>query len=203
MVQLEALKGKRDLSPLLKLALEVGPLAIFFIMNGRFGIFYATGSFMIATLVSLVTSRVFLKRIPILALVTGVFVMVFGFLTIYLHDDTFIKIKPTIVNTLFAVILAAGLYFRRPVLKFALGEILQLQEEGWRLLTLRWIGFFVFLACLNEAIWRNFSTDTWVSFKSFGMMPLTFVFMMSQITLIMRHQISEGDPSELTEASPS
>jgi intracellular septation protein len=182
---------KRDVSPLLKLALEVGPLAVFFITNGKFGIFYATASFMAATLISLVTSRIFLKRIPVLALVTGVFVMIFGFLTIYLHDDTFIKIKPTVVNTLFAFILAAGLYFRRPVLKLALGEILQMQEEGWRLLTLRWIGFFLFLAVLNEVVWRNFSTDTWVSFKSFGLMPLTFFFMMFQITLIMRHQISE------------
>jgi intracellular septation protein len=183
--------NKKHVSPLLKLALEVGPLAVFFITNGKFGIFYATASFMAATLISLVTSRIFLKRIPVLALVTGVFVMIFGFLTIYLHDDTFIKIKPTVVNTLFAFILAAGLYFRRPVLKLALGEILQMREEGWRLLTLRWIGFFLFLAVLNEVVWRNFSTDTWVSFKSFGLMPLTFFFMMFQITLIMRHQISE------------
>jgi intracellular septation protein len=189
--QLEVSKKQEILSPFLKLALEVGPLAVFFITNSRFGIFYATASFMAATLISLITSRIFLKRVPVLALVTGVFVMIFGFLTIYLHDDTFIKIKPTIVNTLFAVILAAGLYFRRPVLKLALGEILQMQEEGWRLLTLRWIGFFLFLAVLNEVIWRNFSTDTWVSFKSFGIMPLTFLFMMFQITLIMRHQISE------------
>jgi intracellular septation protein len=189
--QLEVSKKQEILSPFLKLALEVGPLAVFFITNSRFGIFFATASFMAATLISLITSRIFLKRVPVLALVTGVFVMIFGFLTIYLHDDTFIKIKPTIVNTLFAVILAAGLYFRRPVLKLALGEILQMQEEGWRLLTLRWIGFFLFLAVLNEVIWRNFSTDTWVSFKSFGIMPLTFLFMMFQITLIMRHQISE------------
>ena len=191
MEHLDTSNKKRDVSPLLKLALEVGPLAVFFITNGKFGIFYATASFMAATLISLVTSRIFLKRIPVLALVTGVFVMVFGFLTIYLHDDTFIKIKPTVVNTLFAFILAAGLYFRRPVLKLALGEILQMREEGWRLLTLRWIGFFLFLAVLNEVVWRNFSTDTWVSFKSFGLMPLTFFFMMFQITLIMRHQISE------------
>jgi len=198
--QLETSKRKFDVTPFLKLALEVGPLAVFFIANGRFGIFYATASFMAATLISLVTSRIFLKRIPVLALVTGVFVMTFGFLTIYLHDETFIKIKPTVVNTLFAFILAAGLYFRRPVLKLALGEILQMQDEGWRLLTLRWMGFFIFLAILNEAIWRNFSTDTWVSFKSFGMMPLTFVFMMFQITLIMRHQISDvsSDSSEVS-----
>ncbi len=201
MEQIETSKGVR-VAPFVKLAAEVGPLAVFFIMNGRFGIFYATAAFMVATLVSLVTSRIFLKRIPVLALVTGVFVMIFGCLTIYLHDDTFIKIKPTVVNTLFAVILAAGLYFRRPVLKLALGEVLQMQEEGWRLLTVRWIGFFLFLAVLNEAIWRNFSTDTWVSFKSFGMMPLTFLFMLSQITLIMRHQIPEVS-SETSEISPS
>ena len=191
MEQLDTPNKKRDVSPFLKLALEVGPLAVFFITNGKFGIFYATASFMAATLISLITSRIFLKRIPVLALVTGIFVMIFGFLTIYLHDDTFIKIKPTVVNTLFAFILAAGLYFRRPVLKLAFGEILQMREEGWRLLTLRWIGFFLFLAVLNEVVWRNFSTDTWVSFKSFGLMPLTFFFMMFQITLIMRHQISE------------
>ena len=191
MEQLEASKKKDIANPFMKLVFEVGPLIVFFVINGRFGIFYATECFMVATFASLAASRFFLKRIPVLALVTGVFVMIFGFLTIYLHDDTFIKIKPTIVNVLFAVILSAGLYFRRPVLKLALGEILQMRDEGWRLLTLRWIGFFLFLAVLNEVIWRNFSTDTWVSFKSFGMMPLTFVFMMFQITLIMRHQISE------------
>jgi len=157
---------------------------------------------MAATVVSLVTSRVFLKRVLVLALVTGVFVMIFGFLTIYLHNDFFIKIKPTIVNSFFAIILAAGLYFRRPVLKFALGEVLQMRDEGWRLLTLRWIGFFIFLALLNEAIWRNFSTDTWVSFKSFGIMPLTLVFMTTQVTLIMRYQIPEASP-ESTEVTPS
>ncbi len=191
MEQVSAVKAKPEFTPLLKLALETGPLAIFFIMNGKFGIFYATGAFMIATIVSLAASRFFLKRIPILALVTGVFVMVFGFLTIYLQDDTFIKIKPTIVNCLFALILSAGLYLRRPVLKFALGEVLHLSDEGWRLLTFRWMGFFIFLAILNEVVWRNFSTDTWVSFKSFGIMPLTFLFMLAQISLIMKHQIAE------------
>ncbi|MGA7328343.1 MAG: septation protein A [Rhodomicrobium sp.] len=191
MEQTSAVKAKPEFTPLLKLALEIGPLAIFFIMNGKFGIFYATGAFMIATIVSLATSRILLKRVPILALVTGIFVMVFGFLTIYLQDDTFIKIKPTIVNCLFALILAAGLYFRRPVLKFALGEVLHLSDEGWRLLTFRWMGFFIVLAVLNEAVWRNFSTNTWVSFKSFGIMPLTFLFMLAQISLIMKHQTAE------------
>ncbi len=200
MEQVKALKAKQDFTPLLKLALEVGPLALFFVLNAKFGIFYATGGFMVATVLALSISRIVFKRIPLIALVTGIFVMIFGFLTIYLQDDTFIKIKPTIVNSLFAVILAAGLYFRRPVLKLALGEVMQLQEEGWRKLTLRWIVFFIFLAILNEAVWRNFSTPTWVAFKSFGIIPLTFLFMMSQITLIMRHQISDV-PSRHSEAS--
>jgi intracellular septation protein len=188
------LKAKHDFTPLLKLALEVGPLAIFFVMNTRLGIFYATAAFMVATAVSLITSRLLLKRIPVLALVTGVFVMIFGFLTIYLHDDTFIKIKPTIVNTLFAVILSAGLYFRRPVLKLALGEVMKLQEEGWRILTMRWTAFFVVLAIVNEIVWRNFETSTWVAFKSFGIMPLTFLFMMAQLPVLMKYQIEETPP---------
>lgn len=202
MEQSKAIKPKQDFSPLLKLALEVGPLTLFFIMNGRFGIFYATGAFMVATVVALSISRIVFKRVPLIALVTGVFVMIFGFLTIYLQDETFIKIKPTIVNCLFALILAAGLYFRRPVLKLALGEMMQLQEEGWRKLTLRWIAFFILLAILNEVVWRNFSTQTWVAFKSFGIMPLTFIFMMSQITLIMKHQVADvtSKPSETPSA---
>ena len=202
MEQVKALKAKQDFTPLLKLALEVGPLTLFFVLNGKFGIFYATGGFMVATVLALSISRIVFKRVPLIALVTGIFVMIFGFLTIYLQDDTFIKIKPTIVNSLFAFILAAGLYFRRPVLKLALGEMMQLQEEGWRKLTLRWIVFFIFLAILNEAVWRNFSTPTWVAFKSFGIIPLTFLFMMSQITLIMRHQISDV-PSKHSEVSSS
>lgn len=191
MQNVDAQKAKHDYSQLLKLALEIGPLAIFFVANGRLGIFYATAAFMVATVVSLVASRVLFKRIPILALVTGVFVMFFGFLTIYLHDDTFIKIKPTIVNALFASILSAGLYFRRPVLKFALGEVMKLRDEGWRILTLRWIGFFILLAVLNEIVWRNFETPTWVAFKSFEIMPLSFVFMMAQLPVLMKYQIEE------------
>ncbi len=213
--QQEAAKKNFNASSILKLALEFGPLVAFF---GAYAwakgdaahagagdvtrIIYATIALMIATTVSLVASWLLLKRAPIMPLVTGVFVLIFGGLTIYLRDPTFIKIKPTIVNMLFAIILAAGLFLRRPLLKFALGEILQMREEGWRLLTLRWIGFFVFLAILNETIWRNFSEETWVSFKTFGMMPLTFFFMMSQITLIMRYQISEV-PSEASEAPSS
>ena len=208
MNQIDVSKGKRDVNPLLKIALEMGPLAIFWIMNSKFGmndkfgISVVTGSLMLTTLISLALSLIFQKRLPVFALVTGIFVMVFGFLTIYFEELAFIKIKPTIVNLLFAIILAGGLYFRRPILKYALGEVLQMRDEGWRILTFRWIGFFIFLAVLNEAIWRNFSTDTWVSFKAFGMMPLTFFFAMSQITTIMRYQITD-EPPKSTEASAS
>ncbi len=200
-MQLDALKSKRDANPLLKLVLEVGPLAIFFgtyVFLGKSAgdaidinrIVYSTGALMIATVASLVASRMLLKRIPVMPLVTGVFVLIFGTLTIWLQDATFIKIKPTILNLFFASALAGGLLFGKLLLKIVLGEVLQLEDEGWRLLTLRWIGFFIVLAILNEIVWRGFSTDTWVSFKSFGIMPLTFLFMMSQITLIMKHQTS-------------
>ena len=199
MVQLNAVKSKQDVNPLLKLVLEMGPLALFFgtyVFLGRGSgdavdinrIIYSTGALMIATVISLVASRMLLKRIPVMPLVTGVFVLFFGTLTIWLQDATFIKIKPTILNLFFASALAGGLLFRKLLLKIVLGEVLQLEDEGWRILTLRWIGFFIVLAILNEIVWRGFSTDTWVSFKSFGIMPLTFLFMMSQITLIMKHQ---------------
>lgn len=133
-----------DYTSFLKLVLEIGPLGIFFFMNSYYGIFYATAAFMIATLISLTASKLLLKRIPVLALVTGVFVIIFGALTIYLENETFIKIKPTIVNILFATLLAGGLYFRRLLLKLVLGEVLKMQDKGWRLLTIRWSIFLRF-----------------------------------------------------------
>lgn len=177
--------------PLLKLALEFGPLVLFFIANGKFGIFTATAVFMGATLVSLVASWFVLKKIPVMPLVTGCFVLVFGALTLYLHDDWFIKIKPTIINLFFAIALMAGLYFGRSLMKILLGDVIKLQDEGWRKLTVRWAGFFVFLAILNEIVWRSVSTDSWVAFKSFGIMPITFLFMMAQIGLLQKYQLPE------------
>jgi intracellular septation protein len=199
-VQINGLKAKQDVNPLLKITLEMGPLVIFFLMNSMKGIFFATAALMIATLVSLGASRLLLKRIPVMPLVTGAFVMVFGALTIYLQDATFIKIKPTILNLLFASVLAGGLFFRKSLLKIVLGEVLHLQEEGWRLLTIRWTGFFIVLAILNEIVWRNFSEQTWIAYKSFGVMPLTMLFMMAQITLIVKYQIPEvsPEPSEIS-----
>lgn len=177
--------------PLLKLVLELGPLVVFFLVNGQFGIFAATAVFMGVTVVSLIASKFILHKIPILPLVTGGFVLVFGTLTLYLHNDLFIKIKPTIINLLFAIALTGGLYFGRSLMKTLLGDVIKLQEEGWRKLTIRWAGFFLFLAILNEIVWRSVSTDSWVTFKSFGIMPITFLFMMAQIGLLQKYQLPE------------
>jgi intracellular septation protein len=179
-----------DRKQLIKLGVELGPLIVFFIANSRLGIFWGTGIFMVATIISLFVSRAVLGRIPTMPLVSGFFVVVFGGLTLWLQDDQFIKLKPTIVNVLFATILLGGLVAGRSLLKIVFDDVMHLTEEGWKQLTLRWGLFFVFLAILNEVIWRNFSTDFWVSFKVFGIMPLTFVFALAQIGLLKRHEQS-------------
>ena len=174
---------------LLKLAVEVGPLVVFFIVNARAGIFWGTGVFMVTTIVALIASRFMFGRIPVMPLVSGACVVVFGGLTLWLQDDHFIKIKPTIVNALFAAALFGGLFAGHSLLKVVFGEVFRLNEDGWRKLTLRWACFFTFLAVLNEVVWRTVSTDTWVSFKVFAIMPLTMVFALSQIGLLKAHEI--------------
>ncbi len=189
---------RKELQPLLKLALELGPLGIFFFANARFGIFQATGAFMIAVAVSLSVSWMLTRRLAIMPLITGIVVMVFGGLTLILQDDTFIKLKPTIVNALFGSILLAGLAFGRPLLGYVFDSVFQLDDEGWRKLTFRWAIFFFLLATLNEIVWRNFSTDFWVSFKVFGIMPITLAFTLSQMPLILRHSLDQPEDSEPT-----
>ncbi|TDP47179.1 septation protein A [Zavarzinia compransoris] len=184
-----------QMNPLLRLALEAGPLGIFFYCNAKFGIFTATGVFMAATVVALAANWLLERRLPVMPLVSGFFVMVFGGLTLLLQDELFIKMKPTIVNTLFAVILFGGLAFGRSLLKPLFGAAFQLTDAGWRVLTFRWAGFFVFLAVVNEVVWRNFDTDTWVDFKVFAIMPITIVFTLSQMPLILRHQLPEDRPA--------
>lgn len=173
---------------LLKLAVEVGPLVVFFVVNARAGIFWGTGLFMVATIASLIASRILFGRIPVMPLVTGVCVMVFGGLTLWLQDDHFIKIKPTIVNALFAGALFIGLLAGQSLLRVVFGEVFRLTDEGWRKLTLRWACFFTFLAVLNEVMWRSFSTDTWVSFKVFAVMPLTMAFAVAQVGLLRQYE---------------
>ena len=174
-------------NPFLKLALEFAPLVIFFIANGRLGIFAATGVFMVAVLVSLVVSYALTRKLPIMASVSAVVVLVFGGLTLAFHDATFFKMKPTIVNTLFGLALLGGLAFNKPLLPIVLDQVLTLTPAGWRKLTWRWAMFFFFLAGLNEFVWRNFSEQTWVDFKVFGTMPITLIFALSQTPLILRH----------------
>ena len=172
---------------LTKMALELGPLVVFFIANARADIFVATAWFMGAMAISLILTWLILKKIAIMPLVTGVVVLVFGGLTLWLQDDTFIKIKPTITNSLFAAVLLGGLLFGQSLLKYVFGDVYKLRPEGWSKLTLNWGLFFVVLAIINEVLWRNFSTDIWVAFKVWGVMPLTVIFSITQVGLLNKY----------------
>ncbi len=193
---------RKEMNPLLKFVLELGPLLVFFFANARgeqiasafpalqeLGgpLFVATALFMAAMAISLSVSWAITRTLPIMPLVSGAVVLVFGTLTLWLQDETFIKMKPTIVNGLFAAVLLGGLVFGKSLLGYVFDQAFKLDAEGWRKLTFRWGLFFVFLAILNEVIWRSFSTDFWVAFKVWGTMPITILFMMTQFPLIKRH----------------
>ena len=173
----------------LKLFFELGPLVIFFVVNGNYGIFPGTAAFMIAAAIAIPTMWIIGRQIPIMPIVSGVFLLAFGGLTLYLQDETFIKIKPTLVNILFAIILWSGLLFRTSLLRHLFGSVLKLSDIGWRSLTIRWSFFFVVLALLNEAVWRTQTTELWIQFKLFGVLPLTILFSATQLPLINRHKI--------------
>jgi intracellular septation protein len=178
---------RRRLNPFLKLALDLGPLILFFVANARFGIFAGTGTFMVAVLVALAISYALTRHLPVMALVSAFIVLVFGGMTLVLKDETFIKVKPTIIYVLFATVLIGGLVWRKPLLSIVFDQVFNLTPEGWRKLTLRWSVFFLVLAVLNEFVWRTQSTDTWVAFKAFGTLPLTLVFAMLQYPLIVKY----------------
>ena len=180
---------KPQLNPLLKLVLDLGPLLLFFFANGRFGIFAATATFMVAVIAALIVSYAITKHLPIMPVVTAVVVLVFGGLTLFLHDATFIKVKPTIIYAMFGAILLGGLCFNRPLLGVVFDSLFRLTDEGWRKLTWRWMIFFFTLAVLNEIVWRNTSTDVWVDFKVFGVMPLTFLFAALQYPLTKKYAV--------------
>ncbi|MBB2972522.1 septation protein A [Mesorhizobium sp. RMAD-H1] len=204
---------RKEVPPLLKLALELGPLLVFFFANSRgewllerfpvlgaIGgpIFLATALFMAATVLALTVSWAMTRTLPIMPLVSGIVVLAFGTLTLWLHNDTFIKMKPTIVNTLFGVVLLGGLAFGKSLLGYVFDQAFKLDAEGWRKLTFRWGLFFLLLAVLNEVVWRNFSTDTWVAFKVWGIMPITIAFTLSQMRLIMKHSLEAAEDKKLT-----
>lgn len=178
-----------------RILVEWGPLITFFIANAKGGIFWGTGIFMAATAIALAVSWTFTGKLALVPLIGAVFVVVFGGLTLWLQNETFIKVKVTLVNLLFGTILLSGLAFRKQFLKLVLGEALKMDDEGWRILTLRWGLFFFALALLNEIIWRTVSTDVWVNFKVFGILPITLLFALSQAPLMNRHLIEPGSSS--------
>jgi intracellular septation protein len=184
---------KPQLNPLLKIALDLGPLVLFFLANARYGIFAATATFMVAVLAALAVSYVLTRRLPIMPVVTAIIVLIFGGLTLILHNDTFIKIKPTIIYVLFGGVLLGGLLLGKPLLGVVFDSLFHLTEEGWRKLTLRWALFFFALAVLNEIVWRNTSTNIWVDFKVFGVMPLTLVFGALQYPLLQKYSAAPAE----------
>ena len=187
------LTRKPQLNPALKLVLDLGPLLVFFAANSRFGIFAATGAFMAAIVIALAVAYALTRHLPIMPLVTAIVVVVFGTLTLVLHDENFIKVKPTIIYVLFGGVLLAGLAFGKSLLGIVFDSVFHLTEEGWRKLTLRWAIFFFVLAILNEIVWRHTSTNVWVDFKVFGVTPLTLIFGALQVPLLRRYAIEPAE----------
>jgi len=186
--------SKSTINPALKLALELGPLLVFFVANAHWNVFVGTAAFMVAVVVALVVSYSLTRSVPMMALLSTVVVMVFGGLTLVLHDAMFIKLKPTIIYTLFGTILLAGLALGRPLLTIVFHEVFELTPEGWRKLTIRWALFFLAMAVLNEIVWRTQSTDFWVTFKAFGVLPLTALFAALQYPLVTRYELPSTPP---------
>ena len=174
-----------------KLLIDIGPLAVFFIFYTRSDLKTAILPFMIATTIAVLFSYIIEKKIPIMPTVGAVIILIFGGLTIYFDNETFFKMKPTIINLLFAGILYGGIILNKSLLRYLLGAALKLQDEGWDILTKRWIGFFIALAILNEIIWRTQTTDIWVNFKVFGILPITFIFTLTQFSTIKKYQIED------------
>lgn len=206
--------AKPQINPLLKLVLDIGPLLLFFVANSRpalftpllstflppeiiggerGGIFVATAVFMIAILIALAVSYALTRHLPIMPVVTAVVVVVFGAATLFFHDETFIKLKPTIIYVLFGAVLLGGLIFDKPFLQIVFDSMFHLTSEGWRKLTLRWATFFLALAVLNELVWRTQSTDTWVNFKVFGVTLMTFGFAAMQFPLMQKHAAEDKE----------
>jgi intracellular septation protein len=184
------------MNPALKFALELGPLALFFLTYSRLNIFAATGVMMGAVFIALAISYRMLGRIPIMPLVTAVIVALFGSLTLIFQNETLIKIKPTALYLLFSGALFFGLAFKKPILQIMFDGALNLKPEGWRLMTWRWAFFFLFEAVVNEAVWRTTTTAHWVAFKSFGFIPMTVVFALLQARLIMKYEAAPSEGGE-------
>jgi len=182
-----------------KPAADFGPLVVFF------GAFYgsgkdlmvATGALMAATIVSVTLTYSFERKLAWVPIITALIVMFFGGLTLWLQDDRFIKMKPTIVQAMFCVVLLGGLVVRKPLLRYVLGHVMPMTEVGWRKLTVRYSGFFAAMAALNEVVWRTQSDDVWVNFKIFGLLGLTMVFSLTQIPMMNRYRLDQDEDSGL------
>ncbi|MFV0279598.1 MAG: septation protein A [Rhodoblastus sp.] len=185
----------KKLNPGLKLALEMGPLVLFFLAYNRFDIFVGTGVLMAATVVALAITYALTRHLPVMPLVTAAMVLVFGGATLFLHNATFVKMKATIVYLLFAAALLGGLAFKKALLSVVFDSVMRLTEEGWRKLTLRWGLFFLAMAFVNEFVWRTQPEEFWVKFKVFGFVPLTILFAISQTPLMMKHEL-KGEEAE-------
>lgn len=178
----------KQINPLLKVALDIGPLLLFVAVLARFDIYAATATFMVAIVIALLASFALTRRWPIMPVVTAVLVLILGGLTLFLHNDTFIKVKPTIIYALFGSVLLGGLIFDRPLLSVVLDSTFHLTDEGWRKLTLRWAAFFFALAVINEIVWRTQSTTFWGNFKVAAVV-LTFIFAALQYPLLLKHSV--------------
>ena len=196
-----AVKGAGKKTSAVQLAADYGPLLIFFGVYFATDILTATASLVVASLVALAVSWAALRRVPWLPLLAAVVLSIFGGLTLIFEDDLFIKIKPTIVQLLFALVLLGGLAIRKVWLKMVIGRAVSLPDTAWRTLTIRFAVFFVIMALANEVVWRSFSTDLWVTFDTFGQMAITFVFVACQYPFIARNYIEDEEETSGGEGS--
>lgn len=179
-----------------RFALDLGPLILFFAGFQLFGIYAATGIFMVAVLTALAIGYAAERKLSPMPIVTAILVVLFGGLTLYLKNDAFIKMKPTVLYAFFGLVLLGGLAFNRLFIKYAFAQAFELTETGWRGLTWRWGIFFLLLAVVNEVVWREFSTSTWVAFKVWGILPLIFLYALVQTPFLLKHQVESGDDEE-------
>jgi intracellular septation protein len=180
----------------IKFLVDFGPLAVFFVAYKVAGLMQATIALIVATVIALAIGYVATRRLALMPLITGLVVLVFGGLTLWFNDGIFIKMKPTIVQGIFAVLLFGGLLLKRPTLQYVMGDALQLTDDGWRILTFRFALFFTSMAILNEVVWRNVSEDLWIDFKVFGILGLTILFSLSQMPLMKRHMIETDEAAQ-------
>lgn len=166
---------------------EMGPLIIFFVCHKYYGLMTATAVLIVTTLISVVIVYIIEKKIPMMPLISAILLGFFGGLTLIFQDELFIKIKPTLINLIFAAILIIGFFMKKGLLKYLMGSAMVMSDEAWLKFSLRWGLFFIFLALVNEVVWRNFDTDFWVKFKVFGMLPLSMIFMVSQMPFLLKN----------------